>query len=188
MKILFTLAFSLLFVGCAHNIKIAPDAVSPSADKSKTPVALYISATDKALKTTTPGGGGDKVSYTLAKDLEYSVFSLLNGNYNTVKVLESSHDVATMKSDGLSLVFEPTFGSTSSGSSLFIWPADKFSITINCKVYDQSGKLVVDKQLTGEGTATSNELMGNFAIAANRAANQVLAQLKQEIETNPALK
>jgi hypothetical protein len=93
-----------------------------------------------------------------------------------------------MKSDGLSLVFEPSFSSTSSGSSLFIWPADKFSVTIQCKVYDQSGKLVLDKSFTGEGTATSSELMGNFALAANRAANEVLSQLKKEIETNPALK
>lgn len=188
MKVIIALIFTVLCTGCAHNIKITPEAVTPSATKSKTPVGFYISAADKALKTTTPGGGGDKVSYQLAKDLEFGFFNVLNGKYETVKVLDKNQDIEKMKADGLRLAFEPKFSSTSSGSSLFIWPADKFTIVIQCKAYDASGKLVLDKAFTGEGTATNNELMKNFALAADRAASAVLLQLKNELDSNPTLK
>ncbi len=189
MKKLLCLLSALLISGCAHNIKVTPDAAAASNQaKSKTVVGYYISAADKTLKTTTPGGGGDKVSYQLAKDLEYGFFSALNDYYETVKVLEASHDTQKMKADGITLVFEPKFTSTSSGSSLLIWPADKFSITVQCKAYNQTGGLVLDKAFTGQGIASNSELMGNFALAANRAATDVLTQVKKELATNAALK
>ncbi len=189
MKKLLCLLSVVLISGCAHNIKITPDQVPTSTQtKSKTVVGYYVSAADKAVKNTTPGGGGDKVSYQLTKDMEYGFFSALNESYETVKVLEASHDAQKMKADGISLVFEPKFNSTSSGSSLLIWPADKFTITVQCKAYDQAGTLILDKSFVGEGTATNSELMGNFALAANRAATAVLAQVKKELAANAALK
>lgn len=188
MKKLLCLLTVVLISGCAHNIKITPDAATASANKSKTVVGYYVSAADKAVKNTTPGGGGDKVSYQLAKDMEYGFFSALNDSYETVKVLEASHDAQKMKADGIKLVFEPKFTSTSSGSSLLIWPADKFSITVQCKAYDQAGTLVLDKSFTGQGVATNSELMSNFALAANRAATDVLTQIRKELASNAALK
>jgi hypothetical protein len=187
-KILSFLSIALIS-GCAHNIKISPEQTPANTQaKSKTVVAYYVSAADKVLKSTTPGGGGDKVSYQLAKDMEYGFFTILNGTYETVKVLEASHDVGKMKTDGVALMFEPKFTSTSSGSSMLIWPADKFSITIQCKAYNAAGVLILDKAFTGNGVATSKELMGNFALAANKAATDVLDQVKKEITTNAALK
>lgn len=189
MKKLLCLLSVLLISGCAHNIKITPDASAANTHaKSKTVVGYYVSAADKAVKNTTPGAGGDKVSYQLTKDMEYGFFSALNDSYETVKVLEASHDAQKMKADGITLVFEPKFTSTSSGSSLLIWPADKFSITVQCKAYNQAGALVLDKAFTGQGAATNGELMGNFALAANKAATDVLAQVKKELASNAALK
>lgn len=190
MKYIVSLALAVLLTGCAHNIKVTPDAVAAGSQaKSKTSVGYFISAADKNAKYTTPGGGGDKVSYQLAKDMEYGFFNALNNSYETVKVLETSHDVEKMKAEGIALVFEPKFTSTSSGSSMLIWPADKFTITVKCKAYDKAGTLVMDKDFTGQGTAANNsELMSNFAIAANRAATDVLTQVQKELATNAALK
>jgi hypothetical protein len=189
MKYIMSLALAFFLTGCAHNIKVTPDAIAAEKTKSKTPVGYFISAADKTAKFTTPGGGGDKVSYQLAKDMEYGFFSALNNSYDTVKVLETSHDVEKMKADGIALVFEPKFSSTSSGSSMLIWPADKFTITVKCKAYNKTGALVLDKDFTGQGTAANNsELMSNFAIAANRAATDVLTQVQKELATNAALK
>jgi hypothetical protein len=189
MKKLLCLLSVVLISGCAHNIKVTPDQVAANTQvKSKTVVGYYISTADKNLKSTTPGGGGDKVSYQLTKDMEYGFFNALNNSYETVKVLEASHDAQKMKADGINLVFEPKFTSTSSGSSLLIWPADKFSITIQCKAYNQAGELVLDKAFTGKGEATNSEVIKNFALAANKAANDVLAQVKKELATNAALR
>jgi hypothetical protein len=189
MKKILSFLSMLVISGCAHNIKISPEQTPASTQpKSKTVVAYYVSAADKSLKSTTPGGGGDKVSYQLAKDMEYGFFNVLNGAYETVKVLEASHDVEKMKTDGIALTFEPKFTSTSSGSSMMIWPADKFSITVQCKAYNNVGTVILDKAFTGQGTATSKELMGNFALAANKAAADVLDQIKKEISSNAVLK
>lgn len=189
MKKLLCLLSVVLISGCAHNIKVTPDQAAASTQaKSKTVVGYYISAADKAVKSTTPGGGGDKVSYQLTKDMEYGFFNALNDAYTTVKVLEASHDAQKMKAEGVSLVFEPKFTSTSSGSSLLIWPADKFSITVQCKAYNQAGDLILDKSFTGQGAATNSELMANFALAANRAATDVIAQVRKELSANAALK
>ena len=189
--VIYTFLLSCLFsAGCAHNIKITPDTPTPSvtSTKSSTAVGYFISSADKAKKTTTPGGGGDKVSYFLEKDMEFGIYSLLNDNYEVVKLLKSSQDAAELQAQGLTLSFEPTFTSTSSGSGLFTWPADKFSISINCKVYNSSGDLVLEKSFTGQGVAKDGEQLKNFSIAANRAATDVLSQLREEIKTNPALK
>lgn len=189
MKKIFALSALLLLAGCAHNIKITPQGVTPpTTAKSKTPVGYYIPADVKKLKVTTPGGGGDKVSYELTNDMEFGFYNTLSNAYETVKVLDGSHEAAQIKSQGLSLVFEPKFGSTSSGSSLMTWPADNFTISIICKAYNSSGVLVFDKTLTGSGQVASSEALKNFSAAANKAADDVLRQLKHEIETNPALK
>jgi len=189
MKKLLCLISVVLISGCAHNIKITPETTAANTQaKSATVVGYYVSAADKAIKNTTPGGGGDKVSYQLTKDMEYGFFKALNDSYETVKVLEASHDAQKMKADGITLVFEPKFTSTSSGSSLLIWPADKFSITVQCKAYNQTGALVLDKAFTGQGTATNGEVLKDFSLAANRAATDVLAQVKKELASNASLK
>lgn len=189
MKKLLGATLLLALAGCAHNIKISSQApTSTTSQKSKTPVGYYISTADKNLKVTTPGGGGDKVSYQLTKDMEFGFYGALTNSYDTVTVLENSHDAAQIKSLGLSLIFEPKFSSTSSGSSLLTWPADKFSITVNCKVFDKAGSLILDKNFVGKGEVTNAQALSDFAAAANAAAVDVLAQLKKELGSNPILK
>lgn len=180
----------LLSAGCAHNIKITPAnaAAAEKMTKSEKSVGFYVSEADKAKKTKTPGGGGDSITYHLEKDLEFPVYQVLQEKFASVKALNSGALSEEDKSAGLTMVFTPTFSSTSSGSSLLIWPADKFAITMMCKVMDHNGNVVLEKELKGEGAATNSELMGNFALAANRATDNLLSALRRELEENAAFK
>lgn len=155
--------------------------------KSQKVVGYFISVEEKTKITTTPGGGGDKISYHIAKDLEYPFYRVLSERYSDVKTLSAPPTPEQIKSDGLSLVFMPRFSSNSSGSSVLIWPADQFSIALNCKVYDENGELLLEKNVVGNGAATNSELTSNFALSANRAAEAMFNQLRTELAKDPAL-
>jgi len=75
---------------------------------------------------------------------------------------------------GASLVFAPTFTSSSSGSALLTWPPDGFAIEMTCAVTDAEGRSVWSGTLKGEGSATGKEALKIFSIAGDRAAFDLL--------------
>lgn len=182
------LATLALLVGCAHPITINPTTVAitgsgaPKVDKA---VAYYVSPEDMKREVTTPGGGGDKISYFPYRDLDTSIYKALGEVYTNVTKLESP----TAKPGGkVALVFTPIITTTSSSSSAFTWPATDFSVQLSCKVTDANGAAVTDISVTGTGKAEFSEFKADFGLSARRASEDALRKLIKALETTPQVR
>ena len=105
-------------VGCAHPISINPDLKTITASgtaKVNKSVSYYVSPADTAGEVTTPGGGGDKVSYFPYRDLDTAIYKSLSEVYASVIKLETPLPAAGATTPVL--VFTPKLTTTSSSSS-----------------------------------------------------------------------
>ena len=180
----------VLLTACAHPIGIGPidTPVRNEAGLNPKKVAYVMTDADRGKEVTTPGGGGDKVSYFPYRDLEKSVRDALRAVYADVFVIKSAADTEAIKSYGVSYVFSPEITTTSESPSLLTWPPTKFGIDLSCKVTDAEGKLLTQVRAQGKGAAEYSEFMKDFGLAGRRAATQLSEQLKQEITANPQLR
>src|SRR5436190_546409 len=86
---------ALMAVGCAHRIDITPPLntlQATSAAKINKTVGYYISEADKAKEVTTPGGGGDRVTYQPYKESEPALNQVLSNIYVKVIPIRSLDD------------------------------------------------------------------------------------------------
>ena len=178
----------LLALGaCAHPITIIPDTSRiPAAMTSRVPrnAAYYIADADRDVQVTTPGGGGDKVSYFPVRDLEHGLFRVLSSVFDRVYALPALDDRTFLTSRNIAFVFEPTITTESSGSVLF-WPPTDFKISIACRAYDLERKLIWEKTVVGQGRTSAWEVTKDFSLAANRAAEDALKQLQDALVAEP---
>lgn len=183
-------ALLALLTACAHPIGISPieTPVRNEAGLNPKKVAYVMTDADRSKEVTTPGGGGDKVTYFPYRDLEKAIRDALRAVYADVFVIQSSADTEAIQSFGVSYVFSPEITTTSDSPSPFTWPPTKFGIDLTCKVTDAEGKLLSQVRAQGSGTAEYTEFMKDFGLAGRRAASQVSAQLKQEVMANPQLR
>jgi hypothetical protein len=182
--------FALALIGCAHPISVTSDSTPERVESSlvaKT-VAYALSDTERAVQVTTPGGGGDKVSYFPYRDLEKSVRDALRAVYRDVVVVKSAKDSEAIKAAGAQLVFTPQIKTDSSSPSAFTWPPTKFSIEISCAVTDASGAELAQLTAAGSGNAEFSEFKQNFGLSAQRAANDVSRNLAQAIRSHDKLR
>lgn len=86
------LAFSSPLTACAQpvNIKPAPIFTTDRCRLIDKKIGYQVTAVQRALQTTTPGGGGDKISYYLYRDLEPGLFDTLAPVFSTVYVVPES--------------------------------------------------------------------------------------------------
>ncbi len=183
-------ALLALLAACAHPIGIGPieTPVRNEAGLSPKKVAYVMTDADRGKEVTTPGGGGDKVSYFPYRDLEKSIRDALRAVYTDVFVIKSSTDAEAIRTFGVSYVFSPEITTTSDSPSPFTWPPTKFGIDLTCKVTDAEGKLLTQVRAQGNGAAEYSEFMKDFGLSGRRAATQVSEQLKQEVMANPQLR
>ena len=183
---------ALLVGACAHPINITPkadfsEAAGASIQKS---VAYVISQEDRDREVTTPGGGGDLVSYFPYRDLESGIFQVLSAVFSRVTLVRKTNDEPTLTKNNVSLVLVPKITTTSSSDGLFTWPPTQFSITIEYQVQDITGIPVYKNLTMGDGRATFSEFSGagDFGLAGRRAAEDVLKKLKDQISSAKELK
>lgn len=183
-------ALLALLAACAHPIGIGPieTPVRNEAGLSPKKVAYVMTDADRGKEVTTPGGGGDKVSYFPYRDLEKSIRDALRAVYTDVFVIKSSTDAEAIRTFGVSYVFSPEITTTSDSPSPFTWPPTKFGIDLTCKVTDADGKPLTQVRAQGNGAAEYSEFMKDFGLSGRRAATQVSEQLKQEVMANPQLR
>lgn len=183
-------ALLALLTACAHPIGIGPieTPVRNEAGLNPKKVAYVMTDADRAKEVTTPGGGGDEVSYFPYRDLEKSIRDALLAVYSDVFVIKSSNDTEAIKTFGVSYVFSPEITTTSASPSPFTWPPTKFGIDLTCNVTDPEGKLLTQVRAQGNGAAEYGEFMKDFGLSGRRAATQVSEQLKQAVMANPQLK
>lgn len=177
--------------GCAHMINTTPPLNTLSGDgitKSAKTVGYYISPEQRALKVSTPGGGGDKVSYLPYAEAEPALKHILGNAYASVVSLAAPGDKAELESKNVSYVFMPTITTTSKSSSAFTWPPTHFTITLDCKAADAGGGTVWNGKVTGTGEAVFDDFKHDFSLAARRASKDAFNQLQKAIVAAPELK
>lgn len=184
------IAFAAVLVGCAHPISInaekAPERVESTLVQKK--VAYAMTDADRGKQVTTPGGGGDKVSYYPYRDLEKSIRDALRAVYQEVVVVKSATDLEGIRSAGVEMVFTPDIKTESSSPSAFTWPPTVFKTEIACTVTDPSGLELARVQAVGNGAAEFSEFKTNFGLSASRSATDVTAKLAEEIRSNAKLR
>jgi len=175
---------SLLLSGCAHQIQLNPktDGLQISENMINKAVGYHISEVDRLKKVTTPGGGGDKVSYTPYKDIETALYTVLSNKFSDVYQVKSLEDKAFIKDNAIELVFLPRIETNSSSSSLVTWPPTKFTINLFCKAIDAEGNTVWEKEISSEGKAEFSEFKSDYSLAARRATEKLFTQLADELE------
>jgi len=175
--------------GCAHQIQMNPNTGSfVESDKEINMVVGYhISDEDRLKEVTTPGGGGDKVTYSPYKDTESVLFIVLSNQFKDVFLVKSLNDNSFIKDNEIKLIFIPKITTQSSSSSPFTWPPTKFVIDLTVKALNSSGDLIWEKKIKKTGEAEYDEFKEDFSLSARRAAEQVYLQLAKDIEQEVSL-
>ncbi len=189
-KYLLVLAAASILAACAHPIVISPDpgSLPTSSEKISKNIGFVITAADRGLEVTSPGGGGDNVSYLPYRDLEFAIYSTLSSVFTNAVPLTTTEDKNKISSNQLNLIFVPTIKTTSSSESIFTWPPTFFSIMIDYKILDPVGALISSGRAMGEGRAEFSEFKSDFGLSAKRAGTDVFIKLKDKLLSSPELK
>jgi hypothetical protein len=169
-----------LLQGCAHPISLNPDLAAVKAGsvgKIDRKVGFYIGDDDRKREVTTPGGGGDKVSYFPYRDMETGLYVALSESFTTVTRVTGPAD-PRIKAEGLNYVISPVIKTQSSSPSPLTWPPTVFTVELTCRVTDPDGKPVSEVKSTGTGNAEFSEFKGNHSLSAKRAVEDALNKLK----------
>ena len=186
-------ALTVLFLttGCAHPMMIKPDIaalVAPAeANRISKSIGLYISPENRNKQLTTPGGGGDKVTYHPYVDMETGLYKVLGNVFQNVDVLSSLSDVNSIAKHSLVYIATPDISATSSSSGFITWMATDFTVQLSCRISDLAGRLVVTVSSTGTGHADFSELKSDFSLAGERASSDALSKLQAALLQAPEL-
>lgn len=185
---LIIVAMTLLTGACAHPLVITPDTSQfdrANVKQSKLKAAYYISDEDRKKEVITPGGGGDKVKYKPYEQLEPALQKVLSNKFSRVYSLKSPNDSAEINSKGISYVFIPKITTTSSSSSFLTWPPTKFTVTLDCRAVNKTGRVSWEKNIKGTGEATFKEFKSNFSLSAQRASYKTFKMLEKMLNKEP---
>ncbi|MDR3426871.1 hypothetical protein [Silvimonas sp.] len=186
------LVAAFLLGGCAHPINIAPDASklqasAPAVHVDKV-VAYYISPEQRDAAVTTPGGGGDKVTYRPYKEIEGGFYKMLSNVFKDVVVLQSPDDAKTISAKSVVYVIKPVIKTDSSSPSALTWPPTHFSAELTCTVSDPTGKVVLTQTVSGQGAAEWDEFKHDFSLSGKRATQDALLKMQEVLAKAPELK
>lgn len=179
-----------LLAACAHPINLEPTKL-PERDDTRLvakKVGYVLTDIDRAKEVTTPGGGGDKVSYYPYRDMEKAIRAALRAVYQDVSSLKSASDAAAIKEAGVAYIFSPEISTTSSSSSPFTWPPTQFSVNVICTVTDPQGAVIAKVTSMGTGAAEFAEFKSDLSLAARRAVAEAVEKLAQEVRKNEKLR
>ncbi|GAB3405998.1 hypothetical protein NX774_22255 [Massilia agilis] len=184
---LFALLIALsLLTGCAHTISITPGLTDieppPTASRSPKTVALYISNDLRNKEVTTPGGGGESVTYKPYQDLELNLIRLLKNNFASAKVLTAPPDTAELKRRGVDFLIAPQISTNSSSAVWAIWWPTDFTMTLQLSLVDLSSGATITKEVTGNGRFVFSEQPHPATFASEsgiRAAREALLKMQR---------
>lgn len=173
-----------LVAGCAHPVSLAGDVTSlagTGSGKIDKAAGLNISDDDRKREVTSPGGGGDKVSYLPYRDLETGLYVALSETFSKVALVKGPNDPKA-KAEGLNYVFTTNITTTSYSPSMLTWPPTVFTVEISGKFSDPDGKTVTELRAVGDGRAEYDEFKTDFSLAAKRAAMDALKKLIKALD------
>jgi hypothetical protein len=178
--------------GCSHNIQLTPSLeelrqVENNGVSNKN-VAYYISAENRVKQVTTPGGGGDKVTYKPYADSEAALNTILLKAFSKVYSINSITDKQTISEKSISFIFVPKLITNSSSSSPFTWPPTEFTISLSCEALNKDGDVVWTKAINSKGNAEFSEFKSDHSLAARRATAEAFTALLDEINKEDIFK
>ena len=185
---LMALCFAALFSGCSHPIKIAPDStklpVANAQSKVNASVGYFISEENRALRVTTPAGGGDSVTYAPYADLEPGLKQVLGNVFSAVYLVQDTKDQSFLKSNNISYIFKPTITTNSSSRNHFFWPPTDFSVTLECSATDAALKPVWSTTVKADNDLLSvKEIIKDHGLSGKSAATKALSQLQIQLQS-----
>jgi hypothetical protein len=190
--LLFLVMIIAAFSGCAHQIAITPDIARIESDASlnriEKNVGFYIAPDLREKVVTTPGGGGDSVSYFPYKDIETGFYKMLSNVFQDVTPLKSAQDTDTIKRKTIAYIITPEITTASSSPSGFTWPPTFFSVTLACLITDPEGRAIVRPSVTGEGLAEYDEFKTDFSLSGKRASREALLKMQDTLLRLPELR
>ncbi|WP_414447467.1 hypothetical protein AB4851_12550 [Burkholderia sp. 22PA0099] len=187
MKRLFMAAMMIAALsGCAHNITISTDTkaltATPKTEQIDKSVGLIITDEMRNRDVTTPGGGGDKITYKPYRDLEFPMYLVLTRSFKSVERFNAEPDAASARAKGISYLVRPEIITTSSSPSPLTWPPTDFSVTLVCTISDLDGKTIGKAQVSGHGHAEFSEFKHQLGLAADRASLDAATKLPAAIQ------
>jgi len=188
----FLLIVIMVFTGCAHTIAISPDISKIERDINLEPieknVGYYIAPDVRDKNVTTPGGGGDLVSYFPYKDIETGFYKMLANVFKDVTQLKSPKDMDTINRLSIVYIITPEISTDSSSSSSFTWPPTHFIVNLTCNITDKDGKFIIKSTVTGEGLSEYDEFKSDFSLSGKRAARDALLKMQTILLRSPELR
>ena len=179
-----TLLAGLVLGGCAHPISMTGDVSkvlgSAQGAKVERKVGLVVTDEQRKREVTTPGGGGDKVSYFPYRDLETGLYVALSEHFSSVTLVNGLAD-AKIKSEGLQLTVVPEIATTSHSPSMLTWPPTIFTVTLECTIRDSADRVVRQLRVQGEGRAEFDEFKSDPSLTSKRAATDALTKLSRAL-------
>ncbi|WP_144630855.1 hypothetical protein [Bordetella genomosp. 13] len=177
-----------LVAGCAHKIDVSPEVTSITAPAGTTRInataAYYISPEDLARTVTTPGGGGDKVSYQPYKDIETAFYKMLSNVFSSVSRLKQAPAAGAQDAD---VVLTPSMVTNSSSPSPFTWPPTVFNVQLTTTVADRDNRQLGIIKAEGEGKAEYDEFIKNFGLSGRRAMEDAVLKTQAQLLQMPEL-
>jgi hypothetical protein len=181
-----------LLSACAHPMVITPDIATLQHEVNAVPinkkVGYYVADDKRALEVTTPGGGGDKVTYKPYADIETGLYKILGNVFAGVTILKAPNDAGAIARNGLSYVLVPELVTRSSSSSLVTWPPTQFTMEMTCVITDVKGAVVANPKVVGEGKAEYSEFMADLSLSGKRAAQDALLKMQSSLLNTPGLR
>ncbi len=191
-KLIAALTVVAALAGCAHPIAVSPNISKIERGAADQPikknVAYYIADDVRNKEVTTPGGGGDKVSYSPYRDIETAFYKMLSNVFDNVTKLKTPTDADAIEKNKISYVITPQLVTNSSSPSPLTWPPTQFSLDMTCNVKDAVGKTIVTKQVVGQGQAEYDEFKKDFSLSGRRAAEDALLKMQRVLLDAPELR
>lgn len=185
LRLGFMMALVMMAAGCAHQMTMRADIAGLALPAGATPIpkniGLYISPENRAKEVTTPGGGGDKVSYRPYADMETGLYKVFGNTFQNVDLLSMLSDVNSIAKHSLTLIAIPEITTTSSSNGVFTWMATDFTVQLSCKFTDVAGREVTTVSSTGAGHAEFSDLKANFSVAGERASRDALEKFQAAV-------
>ncbi|MFZ2266738.1 MAG: hypothetical protein WAV95_04090 [Azonexus sp.] len=186
------LAFTAIATGCAHPLTIGPDIAKIERSGNQQPidkhVAYYIAADSRDKAVTTPGGGGDLVTYSPYRDIETGYYKMLSNVFKGVTLLKTPNDTEAIGKNGVLYIITPEVSTDSSSPSPFTWPPTKFTVNLTCNIVDTTGKTIKAASVRGEGQAEYNEFKSDFSLSGRRATLDALLKMQDVLFNMPELR
>lgn len=185
-------AAMIALAGCAHPLVLTPDISKIERPAPATPikknVAYFIADEQRNREITTPGGGGDRISYHPYRDVEVAFYKMLSNVFADVVKISSADDAKAISKGGQAYIITPEIVTNSSSPSPFTWPPTNFSVDLTCNITNAAGTLVLTKKVQGTGNAEYSAFKKDFALSGKLAMQDALLKMQQSLLASEELR